>query len=247
MSNVTPPTILLALHCLWMSCAFVAAAGPIQRWAQRPRVWQVVAVGNGGAMTLYLWHIPAIAVATFALHAVGLDAYDVACTGILGPPRATGRGVRGRHGGDVLCAVAARASPYSLVGRQSSGNRYSVDRSGRADLRRGSRHRHARQERFGGGCRLLDARMLPGGRRCRPCVRGWSQPRRRSVTDRKFVVPGTINRSRLRTNRRHTSMRRHSTKRNPASANNIGIVEDVDQYRLGSGRRQRRRRGTARL
>ena len=84
MSNVTPPTILLALHCLWMSCAFVAAAGPIQRWAQRPRVWQVVAVGNGGAMTLYLWHIPAIAVATFALHAVGLDAYDVDAPGFWG-------------------------------------------------------------------------------------------------------------------------------------------------------------------
>ena len=28
-------------------------------------------------MTLYLWHIPAIAVATFTLHAFGLDAYDV--------------------------------------------------------------------------------------------------------------------------------------------------------------------------
>jgi hypothetical protein len=77
MSNVTPPTLLLALHCTWMSFAFVAAAGPVQRWAQRPRVWQFVAVGNGGAMTLYLWHIPAIAVATFSLHAVGLDAYDV--------------------------------------------------------------------------------------------------------------------------------------------------------------------------
>jgi acyltransferase-like protein len=84
MSNVTPPTLLLALHCLWMSCAFVAAAGPVQRWAQRPRVWQVVAVGNGGAMTLYLWHIPAIAVATFVLHAVGLDAYDVHATGFWG-------------------------------------------------------------------------------------------------------------------------------------------------------------------
>jgi surface polysaccharide O-acyltransferase-like enzyme len=84
MSNVTPPTTLLALHCLWMSCAFVAAAGPIQRWAQRPRVWQVVAVGNGGAMTLYLWHIPAIAVATFALHAVGVDAYDVEAPGFWG-------------------------------------------------------------------------------------------------------------------------------------------------------------------
>jgi surface polysaccharide O-acyltransferase-like enzyme len=76
-SNVSPPTLLLAMHCTWMSCLFVAAAGPVRRWAQRPRVWHVVAVGNGGAMTLYLWHIPAIAIATFAMHAVGLDAYDV--------------------------------------------------------------------------------------------------------------------------------------------------------------------------
>jgi surface polysaccharide O-acyltransferase-like enzyme len=77
MSNVSPPTLLLALHCIWMSFAFVAAAGAIRRWAARPRVWHVVAVGNGGTMTLYLWHIPAIAVATFSLHAIGLDAYDV--------------------------------------------------------------------------------------------------------------------------------------------------------------------------
>jgi surface polysaccharide O-acyltransferase-like enzyme len=84
MSNVSPPTLLLALHCTWMSCAFVAAAGAIRRWAERPRVWHVVAVGNGGAMTLYLWHIPAIAVAAFALHAVGLDAYDVDAAGFWG-------------------------------------------------------------------------------------------------------------------------------------------------------------------
>lgn len=84
MSNVTPPTLLLALHCTWVSCAFVAAAGPVRRWAQRPRVWQAVAVGNGGAMTLYLWHIPAIAVATFALHAMGLDAYDTSAQGFWG-------------------------------------------------------------------------------------------------------------------------------------------------------------------
>jgi hypothetical protein len=68
MSNVSPPTLLLALYCTWMSCVFVAAAGAIRRWAARPRVWHAVAVGNGGAMTLYLWHIPAIAVATFSLH-----------------------------------------------------------------------------------------------------------------------------------------------------------------------------------
>jgi hypothetical protein len=77
LSNVSPPTLLLALHCTWMSCVFVAAASPIRRWATRPRVWYGVAVGNGGAMTLYLWHIPAIAVAALSLHAVGFDAYHV--------------------------------------------------------------------------------------------------------------------------------------------------------------------------
>ncbi|TRW76532.1 acyltransferase [Mycolicibacterium sp. 018/SC-01/001] len=76
-SNVAPPTLLLALHCVWMSCAFVLAAGALQQWAHRPRVWRVVSTGNAGAMTLYLWHIPAIAVAAFTLHAAGLDAYDV--------------------------------------------------------------------------------------------------------------------------------------------------------------------------
>ena len=81
---MSPPTLLLALHCTWMSFVFVAAAGAIRRWAERPRVWYVVAVGNGGAMTLYLWHIPAIAVATFALHAVELDAYHVDAPGFWG-------------------------------------------------------------------------------------------------------------------------------------------------------------------
>jgi surface polysaccharide O-acyltransferase-like enzyme len=81
LSNVSPPTLLLALQCTWMSCVFIAAAGAIRRWAARPRVWKVVATGNGGAMTLYLWHIPAIAVATFSLHAFGVDAYDVHAPG----------------------------------------------------------------------------------------------------------------------------------------------------------------------
>ena len=84
MSNVSPPTLLLALQCTWMSCLFVTVAGAIGRWATRPRVWRVVSVGNGGAMTIYLWHIPAIAVATFSLHAFGLDAYDVTAPGFWG-------------------------------------------------------------------------------------------------------------------------------------------------------------------
>ncbi|MGV0838162.1 acyltransferase family protein [Mycolicibacterium thermoresistibile] len=83
-SNVSPPTLLLALHCVWMSCAFVAVAPMLRRWAAHPRVWRAVVVGNLGAMTLYLWHIVAIAVAAVTLHAVGLDAYDPHAPGFWG-------------------------------------------------------------------------------------------------------------------------------------------------------------------
>ena len=130
MSNVSPPTLLLALHCTWMSCVFVAAAGAIRRWAERPRVWHVVAVGNGGAMTLYLWHIPAIAVAAFALHAVGLDAYDVNAAGFWGLLAAARGRVRGRHGRGVPAARTARTSPAAVVGRAGPRHRRPVDAAG---------------------------------------------------------------------------------------------------------------------
>lgn len=58
LKNMTPPSLLLAGHSI-MLCAFAIAAAPaIARWAQRPRVWWLAAIGNSGAMTLYLWHIP---------------------------------------------------------------------------------------------------------------------------------------------------------------------------------------------
>lgn len=95
-SNVSPPTLVLALHCVWMSCVFVLAAGAIRRWAQRPSVWHVVTAGNGGAMMLYLWHIPAIAIAAFTLHAFGLDAYDV-------------------HAADFWSLLALRALVFAVV------------------------------------------------------------------------------------------------------------------------------------
>ncbi len=58
LKNMTPPSLLLAGHAIMM-CAFAIAAAPaINRWAQRPRVWWLAAIGNSGAMTLYLWHMP---------------------------------------------------------------------------------------------------------------------------------------------------------------------------------------------
>lgn len=59
-ANMTPPSLLLAGHAIMM-CAFAIAAAPaIGRWALRPRVWWLTAIGNSGAMTLYLWHMPAL-------------------------------------------------------------------------------------------------------------------------------------------------------------------------------------------
>jgi hypothetical protein len=66
LKNMTPPSLLLAGHAIMM-CAFAIAAAPaIARWAHRPRVWWLAAIGNSGAMTLYLWHIPPL----LAMHLV---------------------------------------------------------------------------------------------------------------------------------------------------------------------------------
>ncbi len=60
LSNTSPPSLLLAGHAIILSALAIAAMPAIARWAQRPRVWWWTAVGNSGAMTLYLWHMPAL-------------------------------------------------------------------------------------------------------------------------------------------------------------------------------------------
>ncbi len=51
---------MLAGHAIILSALAIAAAPAIARWAQRPRVWWWTAIGNSGAMTLYLWHMPVL-------------------------------------------------------------------------------------------------------------------------------------------------------------------------------------------
>jgi Acyltransferase family len=60
LSNTSPPSLLLAGHAIILSAMAIAAMPAITRWAQRPRVWWWTTVGNSGAMTLYLWHMPAL-------------------------------------------------------------------------------------------------------------------------------------------------------------------------------------------
>jgi hypothetical protein len=60
LSNTSPPSLLMTGHAIVLSALAIFAAPAIARWAQRPRVWWWTAIGNSGAMTLYLWHMPAL-------------------------------------------------------------------------------------------------------------------------------------------------------------------------------------------
>ncbi|MBN3455888.1 acyltransferase [Mycolicibacterium sp.] len=83
LKNMTPPSLLLAGHAIMM-CAFAIAAAPaIARWAQRPRVWWLAAIGNSGAMTLYLWHMPLLLAMHVVFDYLGLDRYDPSTPGFV--------------------------------------------------------------------------------------------------------------------------------------------------------------------
>lgn len=72
-SNMTPPSLLLAGHTIVLCCLAIMAATRLARLVARPRVWLVVALGNRGAMTLYLWHLPVLALIIAGGMALGFD------------------------------------------------------------------------------------------------------------------------------------------------------------------------------
>lgn len=73
--NMTPPSLLLAGHAIMM-CAFTIAAMPtINRWAARANLWRLAVIGNTGAMTLYLWHMPALLGIHLGFDLLGLPRY----------------------------------------------------------------------------------------------------------------------------------------------------------------------------
>lgn len=73
LSNMTPPSLLLAGHTIVLSCLFVVAAPWCARAMRHARLWWFVAIGNRGAMTLYLWHMPALLIVSAVSHVLGHD------------------------------------------------------------------------------------------------------------------------------------------------------------------------------
>jgi hypothetical protein len=76
LKNMTPPSLLLAGHAIMMCALAIAAAPAIRRWARRPRVWWLAAIGNTGAMTLYLWHMPALLAMHLVFDYLGYPRFD---------------------------------------------------------------------------------------------------------------------------------------------------------------------------
>ncbi|MGW5921972.1 acyltransferase family protein [Nocardia fluminea] len=73
LSNLAPPSLLLAGHAVMLCCAAVAVAPGLRRLAARPRLWWLTVIGNTGAMTLYLWHLPALLTVLVLSHLAGAD------------------------------------------------------------------------------------------------------------------------------------------------------------------------------
>ncbi|TDP41078.1 acyltransferase family protein [Nocardia ignorata] len=73
LSNLAPPSLLLAGHAMVLCCAAIAVAPWLRRVAARPRVWWLTVIGNTGAMTLYLWHMPVLLTVLVLSHLLGFD------------------------------------------------------------------------------------------------------------------------------------------------------------------------------
>lgn len=72
-SNMAPPTLVLALHAVVLAGLVTLGDAALQGLLRRPAVWRRATAVNLVAMTLYLWHLPVLVAITTLAHALGLD------------------------------------------------------------------------------------------------------------------------------------------------------------------------------
>jgi len=60
MSNMTPPSVAMLAHTIWLVALAMMVRVPAQRWLERRRVWTGVVAVNGMIMTAFLWHLTAL-------------------------------------------------------------------------------------------------------------------------------------------------------------------------------------------
>jgi fucose 4-O-acetylase-like acetyltransferase len=79
--NTQPPTIMLMAVGLFQFGIILLLEAPARRWLQRERVWGSVIATNGLAMTVYLWHLPAMAFGVLFAQLSGFGLRGDALTG----------------------------------------------------------------------------------------------------------------------------------------------------------------------
>ncbi len=72
-SNMSPPTVVLAIHCVNWVLLVALLKGPLTRLLAREKVWRRVTWVNLAAMTLYLWHLPMLVMLIVISHFFGMD------------------------------------------------------------------------------------------------------------------------------------------------------------------------------
>lgn len=71
-SNMAPPTVVLALHSVVLLSVVGCAWPALDRLCRSAGVWRAVAAVGAAAMTIYLWHLTALVGVTAAEHRLGL-------------------------------------------------------------------------------------------------------------------------------------------------------------------------------
>jgi hypothetical protein len=79
--NTQPPTIMLMAVGLFQFGLVLALEAPARRWLERERVWASVISANAIAMTVYLWHLPAMAFGVLFAIVSGIGLRGDALTG----------------------------------------------------------------------------------------------------------------------------------------------------------------------
>ncbi|MBV9314970.1 MAG: acyltransferase [Pseudonocardia sp.] len=72
-SNMAPPTLALLTQSVFLIGLALLLRPTGLEWLRRPRVWRVVAMGNTMVMTIFCWHLSAVAVVQLALLALGVQ------------------------------------------------------------------------------------------------------------------------------------------------------------------------------
>lgn len=59
-SNMSPPTLALLAHAVWLTGLVILVRPRLRAWLTRSRPWTAVVAANGIAMTAFLWHLTAL-------------------------------------------------------------------------------------------------------------------------------------------------------------------------------------------